>query len=103
MTSSLTRFEDFEQFGTKLFSQSSRQKDGKNVFLPPLSTALAMSMCTVGARHKTLQQMLYALEVLSIEQLTKITEQITRIFTLAYPDRKFQLKLANRLLCTEDI
>jgi serine protease inhibitor len=97
MTSSLTRFEDFEQFGTKLFSQISRQKDGKNFFLSPVSIALAMSMCTVGARHETLQQMLHALEVLSREQLTKITEQIMRILSLAYPNRKVQLKLANRL------
>jgi len=97
MASSSTISTDFEHFGTKLFSQISRQNDGKNIFFSPASIALAMSMCTIGSRHETLQQMLRVLEVSSIEQLTKTSEQIMRLFTSVDQDKQVQLKLANRL------
>jgi len=87
----------FEHFGHKLYSTVSQSKNGQNVFLSPASIALAMSMCTVGAREKTLQQMLTTLEASTNEQLTQTAEQVMRIFSIADQDKQIQLKLANRL------
>ncbi|CAF3560213.1 unnamed protein product, partial [Rotaria sp. Silwood2] len=44
----------FEHFGHKLYSTVSKNNKDQNVFLSPASIALAMSMCTVGARKETL-------------------------------------------------
>ena len=88
---------DFERFGAKIYSTVSQQEKGRNVFLSPASIALAMSMCTVGARQETLNQMLHALGTSSTEQLTKIAEQVMRVFSIADQDKQVQLKLANRL------
>ncbi|CAF3086627.1 unnamed protein product, partial [Rotaria sp. Silwood2] len=52
----------FEHFGHKLYSTVSKNNKDQNVFLSPASIALAMSMCTVGARKETLDQMLHALD-----------------------------------------
>jgi serpin B len=77
---------DLDSFGAKLFSTISHQNNGRNVFLSPASISLAVSMCAVGARHETLQQMLHVLEVSSIEQLTDIAEQIMHAFPPAEQD-----------------
>jgi serpin B len=87
----------FEHFGLKLYSTVSQNKNGENVFLSPASIALAMSMCTVGARENTLKQMLNALEASSNEELIKTAEQVMQIFSIADQDKQIQLKLANRL------
>ncbi|UJR30870.1 hypothetical protein I4U23_018383 [Adineta vaga] len=87
----------FEYFGQKLYSIVSNNQNNQNVFLSPASIALAMSMCTVGARKETLNQMLHALEVSTTAELTKTAEQVMRVFTIADQDKQVQLKLANRL------
>lgn len=97
MAASSSDATNFEQFGLKLYSTVGRNTNGQNVFLSPASIALAMSMCTVGAREKTLQQMLTALEASTNQQLTQTAEQVMRIFTIAGQDKQIQLKLANRL------
>jgi serpin B len=97
MASSSSNATGFEHFGLKLYSTVSQNKTGQNVFLSPASIALAMSMCTVGAREKTLQQMLNALEASTNEELTKTAEQVMQIFSIADQDKQVQLKLANRL------
>jgi len=97
MASSTSTPTAFEHFGQKLYSTVSQNQNGQNVFLSPASIALAMSMCTVGAREKTLQQMLNALEASTNEELIKTAEQVMRIFTIAGQDKQVQLKLANRL------
>ena len=76
----------FDQFGAKLFSTISQQNNGQNVFLSPTSISLAISICAVGARNQTLEQMLRVLGVSSIEELTNIAEQITKIFPPNEPD-----------------
>lgn len=87
----------FEHFAIKLFSQVNQQNNGKNIFLSPISIALAISMCTIGARNETLQQMLNVLGTSSIQQLTKLSEQAMQVFSNANKDRQLLLKLANRL------
>ncbi|CAF5096632.1 unnamed protein product, partial [Rotaria sp. Silwood1] len=59
--------------------------------------ALAMAMCTVGARKETLDQMLHVLDASSIENLTKTAEKVMHIFSVAKHDTQVELKLANRL------
>ncbi|UJR18979.1 hypothetical protein I4U23_022108 [Adineta vaga] len=54
-------------------------------------------MCTIGAQHETLNQMLQTLEFSSKEELIQSSEQILNIFNLVDKDRQIQLKLANRL------
>ncbi|CAF4093619.1 unnamed protein product, partial [Rotaria sp. Silwood2] len=88
---------DFEHFGHKLYSIVSQNKNNQNVFLSPASIALAMSMCTVGARKETLDQMLHVLDASSIDDLTKTAEKIMHVFSIADHDKQVQLKLANRL------
>ncbi|CAF3870135.1 unnamed protein product [Rotaria sp. Silwood2] len=88
---------DFEHFGHKLYSIVSQNKNNQNVFLSPASIALAMSMCTVGARKETLDQMLHVLDASSIDDLTKTAEKIMHVFSIADHDTQVQLKLANRL------
>ena len=97
MASSTLTATDFEHFGQKLYSTVSQTQNGQNVFLSPASIALAMSMCTVGAREKTLQQMLNTLEASTTDELTRTAEQVMRIFSIADQDKQVQLKLANRL------
>lgn len=79
---------DLDQFGSKLFSTLSQQNNDQNIFLSPTSISLALSMCAVGARHETLQQMLNVLEVPSIEKLTNITEQILQVLPPAVRSTK---------------
>jgi len=97
MASSLTTSADFETFGTKLFSQVSQQNNGESIFFSPASIALALSMCTVGARDETLQQMLNVLGISSIEQLIKIAAKAMEVFSNTEKDKKLKLRLANRL------
>ncbi|CAF1344884.1 unnamed protein product [Adineta ricciae] len=87
----------FEQFGQKLYSTVSQNQKDQNVFLSPASIALAMSMCTVGARQETLNQMLHALQASTAKELTQTAEQVMQVFTAASQDKLVQLKLANRL------
>ncbi|CAF2880745.1 unnamed protein product [Rotaria sp. Silwood2] len=87
----------FEHFGQKVYSTVSQNNKDQNVFLSPASIALAMSMCTVGARKETLDQMLHALDALSIDSLTKTAEKIMHVFSIADHDKQIKLKLANRL------
>ncbi|CAF3220765.1 unnamed protein product, partial [Rotaria sp. Silwood2] len=61
-SSSSSTATDFEHFGQKVYSTVSQNNKDQNVFLSPASIALAMSMCTVGARKETLDQMLHALD-----------------------------------------
>lgn len=93
---------DFDTFGRNIFSSVSQQHDGQNVFLSPVSIAMAMSMCTAGARQKTLQRMLRVLDASSTEQLVSRAEQVMKLFSLADNDSQVQLKLANRLYVQKD-
>lgn len=97
MASSNALMSNFEHFGTKLLSQISRENNGKNIFFSPVSIALALSMCTCGARTDTLQEMLRVLDAPTIEQLTQTAEQTLQLFTTVGQDTKVKLKLANRL------
>ncbi|CAF2880513.1 unnamed protein product [Rotaria sp. Silwood2] len=98
MASSLSsKATSFEHFSHKLYSSVSRKKINQNVFFSPASIALAMSMCTVGARKETLNQMLHVLDASSTDSLTKTAEKIMHVFSIAHHDTQVQLKLANRL------
>ncbi|CAF4221537.1 unnamed protein product [Rotaria sp. Silwood2] len=96
-SSSSSTATDFEHFGQKVYSTVSQNNKDQNVFLSPASIALAMSMCTVGARKETLDQMLHALDASSIDSLTKTAEKIMHVFSIADHDKQIKLKLANRL------
>ncbi|CAF1386755.1 unnamed protein product [Rotaria sordida] len=85
----------FEQFGLKFYLTVSQNKKNENIFLSPASISLAMSMCTVGARQETLNQMLKTFEVSSRKELIKTTEQIIHIFSIANQDKQIQFKLSN--------
>ncbi|CAF2840020.1 unnamed protein product [Rotaria sp. Silwood2] len=98
MASSLSsKATSFEHFSHKLYSSVSRKKINQNIFFSPASIALAMSMCTVGARKETLNQMLHVLDASSTDSLTKTAEKIMHVFSIAHHDTQVQLKLANRL------
>ncbi|CAM4743690.1 unnamed protein product [Rotaria magnacalcarata] len=86
----------FEHFGHKIYS-TVNQNNNQNVFLSPASIALAMAMCSAGARQETLKQMLHVLDASSIESLTKTAEQVMQVFSIADQDTQVKLKLANRL------
>ncbi|CAF1149812.1 unnamed protein product [Rotaria sp. Silwood1] len=88
---------NFQHFGHKVYSTVSQNNNNQNVFLSPASIALAMAMCTVGARKETLDQMLHVLDASSIENLTKTAEKVMHIFSVAKHDTQVELKLANRL------
>ncbi|CAF4767897.1 unnamed protein product [Rotaria sp. Silwood1] len=88
---------NFEHFGHNVYSTVSQNNNNQNVFLSPASIALAMAMCTVGARKETLDQMLRVLDASSTENLTKTAEKVMHIFSIVDNDKKVQLKLANRL------
>ncbi|CAF1107851.1 unnamed protein product [Rotaria sp. Silwood1] len=88
---------DFEYFGQNVYSTVCQSNYNQNVFLSPASIALAMAMCTVGARRETLNQMLHVFNASSIEHLAKIAEKVMYIFSVADYDTQVQLKLVNRL------
>ncbi|CAF3576728.1 unnamed protein product [Rotaria socialis] len=73
--------ESFAHFGSKLFATIARENNSQNVFLSPASIALAMSMCTVGARHETLKQMLQVFEVSSIKDLENSAHHVMQVFS----------------------
>ncbi|CAF0718836.1 unnamed protein product [Adineta ricciae] len=102
MGTSISTANGFKHFNQKLYSTINQTQAGDNIFLSPSSIALAMSMCTIGARHETLNQMLNTLGFTSKEELIKSSEQILRIFNLVDEDRQIQLKLANRLYAQKD-
>ncbi|CAF2469307.1 unnamed protein product [Rotaria sp. Silwood2] len=87
----------FEHFDSKLFATISQQNNGQNVFLSPTSIALAISMCTVGARNETLQQMLQVLEVSSKEELIQIAEEVMQVFSHADESKSSTDEYANDL------
>ena len=87
----------FERFGLKLYSTLGQNNQNENIFVSPVSISLAMSMCAIGARQETLNQMLKIFEVSSTKQLIKTAEQIMHIFSIANQDKQIELKLANRL------
>ena len=97
MGASISTTNGFKHFNQKLYSTINQTQAGDNIFLSPPSIALAMSMCTIGARYETLNQMLNTLGFASKEELIKSSEQILHIFNLVDKDRQIQLKLANRL------
>ncbi|CAF5124067.1 unnamed protein product [Rotaria sp. Silwood1] len=95
--SSSSRATSFERFGLKLYSTLGQNNKNENVFVSPVSISLAMSMCAVGARQETLNQMLKTFQVSSREQLIKTAEQIMNVFSIVNQDKEVQVKLANRL------
>ncbi|CAF1342028.1 unnamed protein product [Adineta ricciae] len=102
MGTSISTANGFKDFNQKLYSTINQTQAGDNIFLSPSSIALAMSMCTIGARHETLNQMLNTLGFASKEELIKSSQQILHIFNLVDKDRQIQLKLANRLYAQKD-
>ena len=88
---------NFETFGLNIYSTVSQENREKNAFLSPASIALAMSMCAVGARERTLQQMLTTLGASTVEELSKNAENVMAIFLKASKDKQVILRLANRL------
>ncbi|CAF1585137.1 unnamed protein product, partial [Didymodactylos carnosus] len=92
---------NFEEFGLKFYQTIRKNNEqNTNIFLSPLSVALAMSMCANGAETKTLEQMLQTLHYSSLNELNQTVGQIMKSIILPTSENDHQqlkLKLANRL------
>ena len=63
-------------FQASLFNRISKEKEGKNLIISPLSIYQALSLAANGANGKTLAEMLDTLENESLEELNKINLEI---------------------------
>ncbi|CAF2055566.1 unnamed protein product [Rotaria magnacalcarata] len=90
--------ESFAHFGSKLFATITRENNFQNVFLSPASIALAMSMCTAGARHETLKQMLKVFEVSSIKDLENSANHVMQVFSNNREKKSSTIQSATDLL-----
>lgn len=85
------------KFGFKLFSEILKQDSGKNVFVSPVSVAIALSMTYNGASGQTQQAMAKTLELEGIS-LPSINEANAILkTTLENPDSQVQIAIANSL------
>ncbi|CAF1095398.1 unnamed protein product [Didymodactylos carnosus] len=101
LNTSSTQDGGFEQFGLNLYNVV-RESSSSNIFLSPASIALAMAMCTAGAKHGTLEQMLKALNSKSIDELNKASKGVMQVILSADSGNFIKLKLANRLFAQKD-
>ncbi|HJQ68500.1 MAG TPA: serpin family protein [Blastocatellia bacterium] len=85
------------RFGLKLYGEVLRKNGGKNVFVSGSSVALALAMTYNGADGDTKQAMARALEIegMSAEDVNRAFRDMSA--TLANPDPKVQLQIANSL------
>jgi serpin B len=90
----------FDQFGFKLLAQTRQSVPGKNVFLSPLGLAFALSMAADGARGRTLQQMLAALQSDSGAGLN--AHNLGLLTTLSSLNGDVTLEIANSLWTAQD-
>ncbi len=85
------------KFGFKLFSEILKQDSGKNVFVSPVSVAIALSMAYNGASGQTQQAMAQTLELqgMSLESINQANAALRA--TLENPESQVQMAIANSL------
>lgn len=85
------------QFGFKLFSQIYQQQSDQNLFISPMSVAIALSMTYNGAGGETQQAMAKTLELegLSLEEINQANLALKS--TLESLDENVKLTIANGL------
>ena len=90
------------RFGFKLYSEIGRQSAGKNVFISPVSVALALAMTYNGAEGETKQAMARGLELsgMSLEEVNRAYAELHRSFQALDP--KVQIEIANSLWGRKD-
>lgn len=94
------------KFGFKLFSEILKQnssKDNRNVFISPISVAIALAMTYNGASGETQQAMAQTLELEGINLQEINSANATLIEALQNPDEKVQLTIANSLWARQDV
>ena len=89
--------ESDNKFGFKLFKEIIREEKDKNVFISPLSVAMALSMTYNGANGSTLQAMQKTLEVsgLTLQEINESSKSLTELLTNL--DEKVKFQIANSI------
>jgi serine protease inhibitor len=82
-------------FGVRLLQEAWKLEPNTNIFLSPLSVALALHMTLNGAKGETLKAMQKALALNGIDTATLNRANAALIAALANPDPKVQLQIAN--------
>lgn len=88
-------------FGFKLFVELSRQHDGKNIFISPLSVSIALAMTYNGAEGETQQAMAETLELseMNMQEVNQANAELRTI--LENLDPKVVLNIANSIWARE--
>ncbi len=91
------------RFGFKLFTETLKQENNKNVFVSPSSVAIALAMVYNGAAGETQQAMARAMELqgISLSELNQTNAELIKL--LKNPDPKVQLAIANSLWARQGI
>lgn len=91
------------KFGFKLFSEVLKKDSGKNVFVSPVSVAIALAMTYNGASGQTQQAMAKTLELqgMSLQSINEANAALKA--TLENPDPKVQTAIANSLWAKQGI
>ena len=85
--------ESDNKFGLKLFKQIVKEEKDKNVFISPLSVAMALGMTYNGASGETQKAMQQTLELngLSVEEVNLSYEHLIDMLTSLDPKVRFQI------------
>jgi serpin B len=91
------------KFGFKLFEEVLKQENNKNVFISPVSIAIALDMTYNGASGSTQQVMAKALELqgLSLQEINSSNAALKQL--LENPDPQIQLSIANSLWANQAV
>jgi len=91
------------RFGFKLFGELSRTDGGRNLFISPVSIAMALAMTYNGAGGETKNEMAHALEIgsISVDDLNRAYSAMR--LALASPDPKVRLDIANSLWARQGV
>jgi serpin B len=81
------------RFGFKLFNEIVKEEEDKNVFISPLSVAMALGMTYNGASGETQKAMQQTLELngLSLEEVNQSYKHLIELLTSLDPKVKFQI------------
>jgi serine protease inhibitor len=90
-------------FGFNLFDRIAKQDPNKNIFISPVSVAIALSMTNNGASGETQQAIAEALESqnIKIDEVNEFNQNIQKL--LANGDTNVELNIANSLWTRKDI
>jgi len=95
---------DITTFDFKLFGELIRREGiGKNIFMSPISIAIALAMTCNGAQGETQKAMAEVLELTGIDLETVNQTNALLIKDLGNPDPKVQLDIANSLWVREGV